>query len=602
MNKRLLTLIIALSLTIGATGCSAKNTSVTSGKILSSITMTAGTAETIKDPDTFIELGDTVTINGSGATVENKKITINTAGTYSIKGTLSDGQIVVNAGDSDKVYLILNGVVINSTNSSPINVLNSDKTVISLVEGTENYIKDTSSTTTEEPNGAIFSKDDLVITGKGSLNVESTNNDGIASNDDLKIENGNITITSGDDGIKGKDSVVISGGNILINSKKDGIKSTNDTDVEKGYVFIQDGKVNITAVEDGISGEVNTLIKNGDITINTGGGSANGTKKDNLEQGRPGSQNTTTTTSEDTTSAKAIKAGLNVVIDGGTLNIDSSDDALHSENNLVINNGNFNISSGDDGIHSNSTLNINNGTIKILKSYEGLESENITIVDGEVSVNSSDDGFNASSGNASTNENPQEAGSGNEIINLKGGYITVNASGDGIDSNGSIEMTGGTVIVNGPTNNGNGALDYNGTFNITDGTLVAAGSAGMAQAPGTSSTLNSVKINLTQQKANTIINITAEDGSEVITFAPTKDYESVVISSPKIKTGSNYKVYLGGSYTSSAVDGLYKDGTYSNGSEVGSFKVSSSLSEVTQAGASNTNKMGGPGGRKAPRQ
>jgi hypothetical protein len=626
MNKKVIGMFLALGLLFGAVGCSSQNNvltttqlETTNAAILSSINISSGKTQSVGEASTFIGLGDDITVEGDGVTVDNKKVTITSAGTYSIRGDLTDGQIIVDAGDEDKVYIILNGVNITCSNSAPIYIKNSDKTIISLADNTQNYIQDGENYifedgATDEPNAAIFSKADLIFIGDGSLDITANYNNGITSKDDLKIQSGNITVKSKADGIKGKDSVVITNGNVTVNSGEDGIKSSNDEDSEKGYVLIESGKINITAVQDGIQAETNALIKDGDITINAGGGSKNGANKNDNGMPMPGmmrSDNvstTETTKTEDTVSAKAIKAKVNIVTEGGTFNIDSSDDSMHSDNNLVINAGTFNLASGDDGMHADSTLTINNGDINITKSYEGIESKTITINDGNINVISSDDGVNASDSSESSesNNSPSMNGrpgqnnmesSGNGMINLNGGYVNVNASGDGIDANGSIKMTGGTVIVNGPTNDGNGALDYDGSFEATGGTLIAAGSSGMAQAPSSSSTQNSVKVTLSNQTANTLVRIENEAGEEVVTFTPLKQYSSVVVSSPNLKTGSTYKVYVGGSSTGTVTNGLYSDGVYTKGKEIGSFTVSSSVIEVTQEGVTVTNRMGDPRGQ-----
>jgi len=634
MNKKLISLVIGVSLFSSLIGCTKQNsetaksdsTTNSNAAILSNINISSGESESVGVANTFIELGNTTTITGSGATVANNKITITSAGTYSIKGTLTDGQIIVNAGDEDKVYIILNGVNITCSNSAPIYIKNSKKTIISLADNTKNYIKDGASyvfedKSTDEPNAAIYSKDELTFIGKGSLTVDANYKNGITSKDDLKIENGTITVNAKEDGLLGKDTVVVTNGNITINSGADGIKSTNTEDSKKGYVLIEGGKFNITAAQDGIQAETNALVKNGDITINSGGGNKNAASK-REEMNQPGMRqgsnsqttNTTNTTeSEESTSAKAIKAGANVITEGGTFNIDSSDDALHSNNNLVINNGVFKIATGDDAFHGDSTLTINKGTIDIAKAYEGIESQTITINGGNINLLSSDDGLNASGGNDSSgttgdmdkNNSSQNAGkpgsqsAGNGIININGGYITINASGDGIDSNGSIYMKDGTVIVNGPTNDGNGALDYDGTFEIKGGTVIAAGSSGMAQAPSSTSTVNSIKITLSSQSANTLVHIENEAGENILTFAPSKQYASVVVTSPNLKTGSTYKVYVGGSSTGTAKNGVYSDGTYTKGKEIGSVKISSTVSEVTQEGVT-VNTRGGGGGQGGP--
>jgi len=657
MKKKFISIILTLSLCASITGCTKQsniatvNTSTTKTEttsevtILSKINISSGKTESAGKADTFIELGSNITVDGKGTTVENNKITITSAGTYSIKGSLTDGQIIVNAGDEDKVYIILNGVNITYSNSATIYIKNAKKAIISLADNTQNIIKDGEnyvfeSESTNEPNAAIFSKSDLIFIGNGSLTVDAKYKNGIASKDDLKIESGNITVNSKEDGLRGKDSVVITNGNVKINAGEDGIESNNDKDATKGYILIEGGKINITAIQDGIQAETNAFVKDGDIEINTGGGSTNATAKKE-EMGGPGMgkqdqvSTTTDTESKEIVSAKAIKAGVNIITEGGTFSIDSSDDAFHSNNNLVINAGIFNISSGDDGLHSDSTLTINGGNIDIIKSYEGIESETITINDGNIKVVASDDGVNASGGKDSSGVDgnsgqsappemsedpakndlvekdgefsgtgghggPGESSSSTGVININGGYLTINASGDGIDSNGAIYMKGGTAIVNGPANDGNAALDYDTTFKATGGVLIAAGSLGMAQAPSAESTQNSIKLTLAAQSANNLVRIENSDGEEVATFAPSKQYASFVISSPKIKIGSTYKIYVGGSSTGTATNGLYSDGTYTKGMEIGSATISSTVTEITQEGVTATRGPGGHGGQGGP--
>jgi hypothetical protein len=155
--------------------------------------------------------------------------------------------------------------------------------------------------------------------------------------------------------------------------------------------------------------------------------------------------------------------------------------------------------------------------------------------------------------------------SGDNYLYINGGYIVSDAGGDGLDINGSIKMTAGVVIVNGPTANNNGAPDYLGSFDITGGFLIAVGSAGMAQAPSASSTQYAVIVNFPSTiSEGTMVHIENEDGEELLTFLPTKQYQSVVFSSNELKNGSNYLIYTGGRSTGNAVDGLYSDGTYTS--------------------------------------
>jgi hypothetical protein len=598
MSKKIIAILSIVSILAGATGCTNKVTTTNDNTVVS---------DNIENVDTNIILGDSISVEGSGVAVEGNKVTISSAGTYGISGTLNDGQIIVNAGDEDNVKLVLNGANITCSNSSPIYVMNAKNAYIVLAEGSENVVTDGESyvfedETSDEPNATIFSKDDLFISGTGKLTVNSNYNNAITSKDDLEIGEATIEITSVADGLRGKDSITITSGNININASGDGMKSNNSEDTTKGYVLIEGGTISITSGEDGIQAETNATITGGDLTINTGGGSENSSKSSDTwgSWGNPMDfGGSSTTTEDDTPSAKGIKGSTLVKIDGGNINIDSSDDSIHSNGNVEINGGVLNIASGDDGIHGDSTLDINNGEINITKSYEGIEAETININDGNINLVASDDGVNAAGGNdgSSVNGRPGQnsfASSSNGTINLNGGRLVVDASGDGIDANGSIYMKDGVVIVNGPEDNGNGALDYDGSFEISGGLLIAAGGSGMAQSPSSSSTQNSINV-FTSVSANTLLHIEDESGNELITFAPSKSASSIVISSPNIKTGTTYKVYTGGESTGTATDGLYSDGSYSGGTEGDSFTISSSVTTVGQSAGGFGGQGGGRG-------
>ncbi len=509
--------------------------------------------------------GNSITLSGGGAMVNGSMITIMNAGTYDIRGTLDDGQIIVNAKGTDIVKLVLNGVDISCSTSSPIYVVNAEETIIILADGTENYVTDGESymfknSTSDDPNAAIFSKDDLAINGNGSLTVNAHYNNGIQSKDDLEITGGDITVNAVNDGIKGRDSIVVKDAKITVNAGADGMQSNNDEDPERGYVSIESGIININAEKDGIQAETRLTIGGGNIQISSG--------------------------------AKGLKAGIDMKITDGNISINSSDDSIHSNDGMTIINGNIILASGDDAIHSDSTLEINGGDIRITKCYEGIESSTITINGGTIHLVASDDGINAVSNNDDTLNglpvrSPRQPGqanfdsAGDNHLYINGGYIVIDATGDGLDINGPISMTEGVVIINGPTRNDNGALDYSGTFEISGGFLVAVGSSGMAQSPSASSTQHSVKLNLPSPLlANTIIHIETEDGEEILTFVPTKEYQSVVLCSPKLENGENYSVYSGGSSSGSFIDGIYSGETYTGGTQITSFTISSMVTNV----------------------
>jgi len=529
-----------------------------------------------------------ITTDGTGIEVNGSVVTITSAGTYHINGNLSDGQIIVNTADEDIVRLILDDVTINNSSSSPVYIEDAEKVVIVLADNTTNTLSDGSAyvfdnVDIDEPNATLFSKADMTIYGNGSLIINANYNDGISSKDGLIIAGGTICVTSIDDGIRGKDYIVVKNGNITINTQGDGIKSDNEEDATKGYISIQTGKFDITSGGDAISAQTDVIISAGEFTILTG--------------------ESNTSQIDGTTSIKGIKGVVNVNIGGGTFNIKSADDSIHSNGNIVINNGIFTILSGDDGFHADSTLTINGGTIDITKSYEGIESAVITINDGNIHITSSDDGINVaggmdSSGMPGDKQRPggksgpgggpgQDAftSSGNYFLYINGGYVYVDGQGDGIDVNGSITMTDGVVIVDGPSENMNGALDYDGSFAMNGGYFLAVGSAGMAMAPDTSSSQYSILLNLSSSlQPGTLIRLQNSAGEDIFTFAPTRIYQSFTFSSPELKEGETYTVYYGGSSTGTVTDGLYQNGNYLDGVKYTELTISSIVTRIGGGG------------------
>jgi len=363
-----------------------------------------------------ILLNDTaIAVDGAGATVDGNVLTITRAGIYSISGVLADGQIVVDSADKGTVRLILDGADIHCSWSAAILVEKARKTVIVLAEDTENYLSDArsgavESSQAEEPNAVIFSRDDLTICGAGWLSVCGDVNDGISSKDGLIIAGGTIDIDAVDDGIRGKDYLVVRGGDVLVNAGGDGLKSDNEQDETKGYVSIEAGALNIVSGADAIQAETDVLIADGQITLRSGGGT-------NRRAGAA-------------TVGKGISAGVSVVVNGGDLNINSGDDALHSNDRLVINGGTFVLSSTDDAIHANSAVEVNGGDIQVTWCYEGIDSNAITVTGGTVQIVSSDDGIIAA-----------------EHVSILDGIVDITAAGDAIACQTDVTIAGGQLIL-----------------------------------------------------------------------------------------------------------------------------------------------------------
>jgi len=507
--------------------------------------------------------GTAISESSEGVTVDGSKATITTSGTYRISGSLTNGQIIVDTKDEGIVRLILNGINVTCSNSAPIYIEDAVKTLIVLADNTENFITDGTSyvlNADNEPNAAVFSKSYLSFYGAGSLTVNANYKDGITGKDGLVIKSGTINVNSADDGIRGKDYLIVKKGLITINSKGDGLKSDNELDTSLGYITIDSASLNITAGGDGINARTNLLINDGSFTIKTGGGATSGS-------GYSG-----------TLSKKALKATTNITIAKGTFVINSADDAIHSNVSVAINGGTLSIATGDDAVHAEESITLDGSTINVSKCYEGFESALITVKSGNVSLISTDDGFNATKGRAT------EANDGSNLI-INGGFIVVNSSkGDGLDSNGNVEMTGGTVGVHGPQSQPEVGFDVNGTFNISGGLLIGTGpnSGNMIEATSTTSSQYAVKATISSNlAASTLFHIQDTGGSDLVTFKPLRAIYYVVFSSPALTNGSTYYIYTGGTSTGTDTNGLYSGGIYSGGTQRKSFTISGKVTNIS---------------------
>lgn len=479
--------------------------------------------------------GDSATASGDGVSVDGSTVKITAAGTYRISGTLTDGSIVVDTPDDGLVRLVLDGAHVHNESGSALSILEAGEVAVVLADGSENTLSDTDAYTlasdTDEPNATLFSTADLTIDGGGSLKVVAKYNDAIASKDGLVIQGGSITAEAVDDGIRGKDFLVVEGGSLTVDAGGDGLKSDNDTDTTMGYVALLGGTVDITSGGDGIDAATDIVVADSEVAITSGGGATSRVSGD--------------------ASAKGIKGPVVVVVDSGSIEADSADDALHSNDTIVINDGELSLSSADDGAHADTALTIHGGSIKVARSYEGLESSALTITGGDIEIHSSDDGVNAAGGNDGSGQQrpggpPDAFSAGDHSLAISGGTLRIDADGDGLDINGSITMSGGEVVVDGPTEQMNGPLDYDGTFDISGGTLVATGSAGMAMAPTADSAQLSLLAVFDAAPSGSTVVVRTTGGDEVIKATPTKSFESIAVSTPEISAEEEYEIVVDG--------------------------------------------------------
>lgn len=584
-TKRLLAL-----LTIGVflfSGCSKKPASDGSSSDSTTTTTTGGTTTTINSSDVFTDRDqrDTydesdaayITLNGTSASctsnavkISGTTVTITDEGTYILSGTLTDGRIVVNAGENDKPQLVFNGVSVTSSTSAALYVLEADKVVVTLAEGTVNTLSNGGTFTAVDDNnidGAVFSKQDLTFNGTGSLTVTSPADHGIVCKDDLVFTGGTYTVNAASHGLDANDSIRLSDSTITVDAGKDGFHAENSDDDTLGFVYVSSGTYTIEAEGDGISAGAYVQIDGGAFDILCGGGSGNAKTQTSDSWGgfmgggmHSGGKTTSSSSSEDSTSIKGIKATGDLMVNGGTIKINSADDAIHSNSSITVGAGTFDLTTGDDGFHADNTLTINAGTITIHECYEGLEALHVNVTGGDIDLTASDDGINAaggtdSSGTAGARPGGDQFGgrggmggtggsSSNGSITISGGNLHINSSGDGMDANGTLTISGGYTVVVGPTQGDTATLDYDVSGVITGGTFIGTGASGMAQT-FSDSEQGVIAVSVGNQSAGTPITLKDKSGKTLISHEPELSFAVVILSCPDMKTGEKYTIGVG---------------------------------------------------------
>lgn len=482
------------------------------------------------DPASAVSIvfsGDTAQA-GSGVAVSDEALTIQKAGTYLLSGRAEDQTLVVDAAKAT-VRLVLSDLTWENADFAAIYVKKAEK-VILILEG-ESSLAVTGAFEARDENsvdGAVFAKDDLTILGSGSLFVQSSAH-GIVAKDSLRITGGSLTVSAQSHALQANDCVCIQSASLSLTAGKDGVHAEHSDDASLGFVAIQSGTLDIESTGDGIDAGSTLQILDGSLSIRSGGGASAALPADQ--------------------SAKGLKAQGDLLIAGGTIQIDSADDAIHSNASASLTGGTLTLQSGDDGIHADASLLVSGGTLAITQSYEGLEAQTVTVSGGDLTIRASDDGINAAGGSDSSSlggrpgQNAFRADQAASIT-LTGGEIRIFADGDGIDSNGSLTLAGGTVIVQGPQSNGDGPLDYDGTASVTGGTLLAIGSSGMAM-NFSEAAQGSVLLTFSAQSAGSAIRVTDESGAVLIEQTAEKSFSSLLFTSPLLQQGKTYTFSAG---------------------------------------------------------
>ena len=603
MNKKILTSATSVTLlaALALTGCSTTSNALASGTAADSSVGTTATTSSATATDTAasnssfstnVKSGEKLDVDThyseqdlswdtssetaidlsnptatDGVTVEDGTLTITKAGTYKLSGEYQ-GQIKVETADSDAVRLVLDNANITNSSGAALNVVNAHEVILYSASGTTNTISDGADYTAtgeDDPDAVVYSKADLTIAGEGTLKVNGNHEDGIHTSDGLVIASGTLEVNAANTGIKGKDYVDILGGTINVTAQQDGIKSTNDTDEEQGWTRLSNGTVTVNAGDDGFKASRVVEISGGSLTvkqsdegieaqyINVSGGDVNVTSADD------GMNASLKTSNSESTDSSA----------------NTSDTADQQQNNQQQGslpggqqNGTSNQQQQGTGQPPQGQPPAMSGT-----SQDGT-SQNGTTSTGQQQNNTQNQG-NQNMGQPPQGGMPGGGGGTFEVvdaaINVSGGHVTVNAEGDGIDSNGVTTLSGGTLIVNGPSQGGNAALDTNGDLLLNGATVLSGSTADMFEAPSTKSTGGYLKLtNSSGFEQGSTVQVADSSGKVVANYKVTKsNVQLVLVSSSSIVKGQSYTVYT----TTSAVDSNAAS-LASGATELGSFTAS----------------------------
>ena len=497
---------------------------------------------------------DTSSTGATTVAPTSEVVQISASGTYLFKGTY--GGIYI-AKEKLTLHFIFDGATIKNNNGVAIDGSVNKKTTltITLKAGSTNTVENSG-----DDVNAIHVKGTLSFNGNGTLNVVSNSKSAIKASKEIQIVDATLNLTAENHAITGA-AVVASNCTInVLEAGKDGINAECDEATEfaldDGYVVLTDVDYTCEVGDDGIQANTVLYIDGGDYAISSVGKGIKVSEVTFTSKDDDGNKVDNTVTDGDYLTAIA----------SGTFDINSTDDAIHvNSGSALLEGGTFTISTGDDAITAAELIKITGGNITVTKSYEGLEGAFVEISGGKVDIVSSDDGINAAS--EDRNVKPH--------IIISGGEVTVNASGDGIDSNGSILISGGTVIVHGPTSGHDAGLDADRGIVITGGKVFASSTLGMVETPSTNSTQNVVSY--AQQsniKAGSIVSLRDKQGNILIEVTVQKNCQSVIMSSPDLKNGETYYIY-------------------GNNTKITSFKVSS---VITSIGTTGNRFPGAPGG------
>ena len=463
----------------------------------------------------------TATVTGQGASFSAQTLTITQGGTYVLTGSGKNIKLVVEAADTDQVHLVFQNLTLEGEGTL-LQVNKAQEVVISLTEGSQNALTESQTSDDEEVKATIHSQVPLTLNGTGNLTLTALTKNALEVEDDLKVLGGTYTVKAANHGFKAEGALAIEAATLSIEAGKDGLHAEQDETTERANISLNPTQLSIAATEDGVDAGNELTIKGGTITVSQ---------------------------SEEGLEARVIRQL------GGDVTIKSSDDGV-------------NASAGSSGKTTD--------TSATSKTTDASATSNSADTSSSASQSTADPAATSQTDQANQDKNqtppaptagqappqggqPPQNGQGPgsmppggqeesdpslQII-LEGGTLTIDAEGDGIDSNGTVTISGGSLVVNGSVQGGNGPLDAAGDITITGGRVWALGTSDMLQGFAQGSTQASITANIAGTAGQTLIILDA-NGKEVARQTASKDFQAVIMSSADLVDGQTYTIQAEG--------------------------------------------------------
>lgn len=492
---------------------------------------TSGDDKSAFDVKTYIILNDeNTTINGNGASFENSVLTISGGGSYSLKGNLSNGRIVVDTKEpQESVSLYLDGISVSSSGDSPLYFASSVETVrLVLSDESKNDITYDSEAPAEnqtQGSAAVRSVGNITVEGTGSLVIKTECATGMFSSGSVCIEDGSLNIESAEDAVCGKNGIIVTGGSIYAVCEGNGL-CTTDSDPGKGSIVVSGGSIRVESKFDCIKSSLGITVSGGSFDLTSNGGSTQQPGKSNtgssVQGDLPGIKTPIDAHSSrpiDAEGANAFSAERGLTISNGEFAVNSSADAFSCIGRLIITGGNFSVKTDRTAFYSASSMTVSGGNIKTDYCQNGIESK---------------------------------------LTNISSGSIFINAQSSGFSTDSTVTQSGGTVV----SVSANPAAKGKGIYTVTGGTVFAAGKHPVH---GTNSTGNAQILSMVKASKNVLLAVTDEKGKSLFCLTLPEKCEGIWFSSPELVRGKSYNIYIGGINTGVQKNGVYQGSSYMPG-------------------------------------